>query len=235
MNNTLSKEEKYDFDLKILLLGDQAVGKTSLIVNYIDKTFNSNMIGTAGIDFKKKVIILNSKRIKVNIFDTAGQERFRNIAKNLYRNTNGIMLVYDVTDVKSKESVIEWTEIIKKNVENEIELLLIGNKVDLIGERKISTDEGDIISKDFNFPFIETSAKTGKNVSEAFLNIINKIVDKMLIKNSKVLESEVNNLNTIKEYIDQIPLNKTYNGNLKLSIDDTKKGKRPNSVGCCCK
>ncbi len=236
MNNSLSKEDLFDYELKILLLGDQAVGKTSLIVNYIDKTFYSNMIGTAGIDFKKKVIIINDKKIKVNIFDTAGQERFRNIAKNLYRNTNGIMLVYDVTDVKSKESVITWTETIKKNVENEIEVLLVGNKIDLTEERRISPQEGESISKDFNYPFIETSAKTGKNVNEAFLKVINNIVNKMMIKQPKTLETEGNIILTNRDIADRIPLNKQSDDNIKLSNTNlSKKDKKVNSVSCCCK
>src|SRR5690348_15727055 len=114
--NTSTKEDTYDQEIKLLLLGDHAVGKSSLILSYIDKVFYPNIIGTAGIDFKKKFITINNKKIKVTIFDTAGQERFRNIAKNLYRNTSGILLVYDVTDSKSKESVVEWMEIIKKNI-----------------------------------------------------------------------------------------------------------------------
>lgn len=236
MNSNLTKDDPFDYELKILLLGDQAVGKTSLIVNYIDKTFYSNMIGTAGIDFKKKVIIINDKKIKVNIFDTAGQERFRNIAKNLYRNTNGIMLVYDVTDVKSKDSVLMWTETIKKNVENDIEVLLIGNKIDLIDERKISYEEGECISKDFNYPFIETSAKTGKNVNEAFLRVINNIVNKMMIKHPKTLETEANIILTNREIADRIPLNKQSDENIKLSnADVNRRNKKLNSVSCCCK
>ena len=145
------------------------------------------------------------------------------------------MLVYDVTDLRSKESVVEWTEIIKKNVDHDIELLLIGNKIDLVEERMIPPQEGENLSKEFNFPFIETSAKTGKNVNQAFFNIINKIVNKMIIKQMKTLETEPNNINTNRDTVDPIPLNKPNESNPKISIKEDKKHKKPNTTSCCCK
>jgi small GTP-binding protein len=230
----VSKEEVYDQEIKLLLLGDQAVGKTSLIVNYIDKAFYQNMIGTAGIDFKKKNIVVNEKKVKVTVFDTAGQERFRNIAKSLYKNADGIIVVYDVTDNKTKESVVDWLKLIKKNTENDVDILIIGNKLDLIEDRKVSSEEGEQIAKQLNYPFLETSAKTGKNVNESFMTIINKILNKTLFRNPKTLETEGN---TFRERVVGDQTTKD-NGNIKSRCmnENTKialKTNKKKTTNCC--
>ena len=189
------------------------------------------MIGTAGIDFKKKIIVINDKTVKITVFDTAGQERFRNISRNLYKNADGIILVYDVTDTKSKESVFDWLNLIKKNLENlDIDIILIGNKIDLADERKVTKDDGEIISKQLNYQIIETSAKTGKNVNEAFMIIIKKIFNKNSLKLlPKTLETEVpTNRDKALSEIAGEPIKKIINDN---NVFQNKK----KSKNCCCK
>ena len=167
-----SPQEK---QFKLLLIGEQAVGKSSLMNRYVDNVFEVNIMGTAGLDLKKKVVEINKEKVKVYIFDTAGQERFRTIAKNQYKKADAIIIIYDVTDRKSFECVNDWINSIKSDVDPVMERLLIGNKIDLVNERTVSQEEGNKIAEKYSMPFIETSAKESLNVEEAFIKVINNL------------------------------------------------------------
>jgi small GTP-binding protein len=167
-----SPQEK---QFKLLLIGEQAVGKSSLMNRYVDNVFEVNIMGTAGLDLKKKVVEINKEKVKVYIFDTAGQERFRTIAKNQYKKADAIIIIYDVTDRKSFECVNDWINSIKSDVDPVMERLLIGNKIDLVNERTVSQKEGNKIAEKYAMPFIETSAKESLNVEEAFIKVINNL------------------------------------------------------------
>ena len=108
-----SQEKQY----KLLVIGEQAVGKSSLMNRYVDNVFEMNIMGTAGLDLKKKIVEIKGEKIKIFIFDTAGQERFRSIAKNQYKKADGIIVIYDVTDRKSFENVNRWLDSIKAEIE----------------------------------------------------------------------------------------------------------------------
>ena len=170
--NIDSHQEK---QFKLLLIGEQAVGKSSLMNRYVDNVFEINIMGTAGLDLKKKIVEINKEKIKIYIFDTAGQERFRTIAKNQYKKADAIIIIYDVTDRKSFESVNDWIVSIKSDVDPVTERLLIGNKIDLVNERTVAQEEGVKIAEKYGMPFIETSAKESLNVKEAFLKVINTL------------------------------------------------------------
>lgn len=180
MDNSNPHEKQY----KLLLTGDQAVGKSSLLSRYVDDVFEINIMGTAGLDLKRKTIEIKGESIKIYILDTAGQDRFRSIAKNQYNKTDGILIVYDITDKKSFEGVNMWINSINKVREIGTECLLIGNKIDLEQSRVVSTKEGEELAKKYGIPFIETSAKSSLNVKEAFVQIINTLYQKDLEKNS---------------------------------------------------
>ena len=173
--NIDSHQEK---QFKLLLIGEQAVGKSSLMNRYVDNVFEINIMGTAGLDLKKKIVEINNEKIKIYIFDTAGQERFRTIAKNQYKKADAIIIIYDVTDRKSFESVNDWIVSIKSDVDPVTERLLIGNKIDLVSERTVAQEEGVKIAEKYGMPFIETSAKESLNVKEAFLKVINTLYNK---------------------------------------------------------
>ena len=145
---------------------------------YVDNVFEINIMGTAGLDLKKKIVEINNEKIKIYIFDTAGQERFRTIAKNQYKKADAIIIIYDVTDRKSFESVNDWIVSIKSDVDPVTERLLIGNKIDLVSERTVAQEEGVKIAEKYGMPFIETSAKESLNVKEAFLKVINTLYNK---------------------------------------------------------
>ena len=178
--NIDSHQEK---QFKLLLIGEQAVGKSSLMNRYVDNVFEINIMGTAGLDLKKKIVEINNEKIKIYIFDTAGQERFRTIAKNQYKKADAIIIIYDVTDRKSFESVNDWIVSIKSDVDPVTERLLIGNKIDLVSERTVAQEEGVKIAEKYGMPFIETSAKESLNVKEAFLKVINTLYYKEIGNN----------------------------------------------------
>jgi small GTP-binding protein len=150
------------------------------------------MIGTAGVDFKKKIIELEGKKIKVVIYDTAGHERFQKITKNFYNGAKGIILVYNVNEKKSFDNLQKWVETIQINADNDCEVLLVGNKIDL--DRNVSTEEGEKVSADYKTQFIETSAKTGENIDNAFNILLKSIMAKDLKRSStegKILENKI--------------------------------------------
>ena len=192
-----SQEKQY----KLLLIGEQAVGKSSLMNRYVDNVFEMNIMGTAGLDLKKKIVEIKGEKIKIFIFDTAGQERFRSIAKNQYKKADGIIVIYDVTDRKSFENVNRWLDSIKAEIEGGTESLLIGNKIDLVSERVVSQKEGEDIAKRKNIPFIETSAKESLNVKDAFLKVINSLYQRDLNKKNKGNEGKKNKSNNSVRFL----------------------------------
>ena len=166
-------------ELKLLTLGDSSVGKSSFIVKYIDDKFSYSYIATLGLDFKQKKIQLKSgENVRLRIFDTAGQERFKSISINFIKKANGILLLYDITNKYSFQSVNKWMESIKEAAGEKISVILIGNKCDLEKEREVSKEEGKEKAKQFNIPFYETSCKEGININEVFETLAEDILSK---------------------------------------------------------
>ena len=172
------KTSPTDTDLvyKILLLGDSEVGKSCFLMRYADNVFVDNYITTIGLDYKLKYIQLDSGQvIKVQLWDTAGQDRYRTIAKNYYKGSHGILLLYDVTKSSSFENIREWIKDIREEVYEKAIIFLIGNKIDKKDQIKIKTEEGEKLAEEFNIPFFEASAKSGENVDEIFKALYKKI------------------------------------------------------------
>ena len=178
---------------KILLLGDSAVGKSCLLLRYCENSFQESHLTTIGLDFRLKTVNLEDKRkIKVQIWDTAGEDRFRAITRNYYRGANGIILMYDVTDQKSFEHIRDWVEKIKEDAVEEIIIYLVGNKIDLNNKRIITNEEGKKLAAEYNIKYYETSAKNSIGVEEVFLSLIKEMDDLFLEKNNKEVENPVN-------------------------------------------
>lgn len=170
--------EKTDYTLKILTIGESAVGKTCILLRFTDNKFMKNHLTTIGIDYKSKTIKVKNMSVKLKIWDTAGQERFRNITQQYYKGADGILLVYDITDRNSFEKVREWMKQIQSNTSKEkVGLILVGNKCDL-EERQVSTEEGQALAKEFGILFSETSAYKDVNVNECFENLVSEIISK---------------------------------------------------------
>ena len=178
---------------KILLLGDSAVGKSCLLLRYCENSFQESHLTTIGLDFRLKTVNFEDKRkIKVQIWDTAGEDRFRAITRNYYRGANGIILMYDVTDQKSFEHIRDWVEKIKEDAVEEIIIYLVGNKIDLNNKRIITNEEGKKLAAEYNIKYYETSVKNSIGVEEVFLSLIKEMDDLFLEKNNKEVENPVN-------------------------------------------
>ena len=161
-------DENYDFIFKVLLLGNSDVGKSSLLLRYVDSVWNDAFVPTIGVDFKVKTLTINEKKLKMQIWDTAGQERFRTVVSTYFRGAHGILLLYDVTNRDSFKNLESWLIEIEKNAKEKVLKILIGNKCDLTDDREIQSDEGKAFALRNGMEFMETSAKMNTNVTEAF-------------------------------------------------------------------
>ena len=169
---------QYDKTCSILLLGDSCVGKTCLIARYANGVFRDDYIATVGVDFVSKPEIINDKNINVKLWDTAGQERFKALTPSYLRGAEGIVLVYDVTNSESFESLKFWIDSLKSNLgENSLPIVINGNKIDL-DDRDISAEDAKKFAQENNFKYFETSAKSGIGVDELFREIVNQILEK---------------------------------------------------------
>ena len=161
-------DENYDFIFKVLLLGNSDVGKSSLLLRYVDSVWSDTFVPTIGVDFKVKTIEIGGKKVKLQIWDTAGQERFRTVVSTYFRGAHGIFLIYDITNRDSFKNLENWLIEIEKNASENVLKILIGNKNDLEVERDIASDEEKAYTNKNRMQFIETSAKMNTNVNEAF-------------------------------------------------------------------
>ena len=161
---------------KVLLLGDSTVGKTCFLMKYTDKTFQDIHMATIGLDYRLRSMKLKSgKSIKLQIWDTAGQDRFRAITKNYYKGSHGIILIYDITNTQSFENVKTWVNQIREEASSNVIIYIAGNKVDMEDERKVDRDDGEKLAEELGFPFVETSAKNGININETFEDLVERI------------------------------------------------------------
>jgi len=167
-------------EIKIITLGDSKVGKSSLIVQYLENKFSINYLSTIGFDFKRKQLTLkDGTDVKLKIFDTAGQERYRSVADSYIKKANGILLVYDITEKQSFKNIENWLESIREEMGDKLlPIILVGNKSDLKDERKIPTEEGKKKAEEYGFHFYETSCKTGENVNKCFTELAELIYEK---------------------------------------------------------
>lgn len=164
MTNTPSFEQLF----KILLLGDSGVGKSSIIQRFTRNEFNAQMVSSVGVDFKSKDLIINNKRVKLQVWDTAGHERFRTITTSYYRGAHAIVTVFDLSDRETYEHVEKWLEEINKFAKENVLKFLVGNKSDLTNKRQVSSEEIRALVSRLAVPYFEVSAKTADNLFEFF-------------------------------------------------------------------
>ena len=189
---------KKDLVFKILLLGDATVGKTCFLMRYSDDVFMETYLNTIGSDYKLKIVKLdNGKTIKVQLWDTAGQDKYRSIAKNYFKGSHGILLLYDITSQTSFDNIRGWITDIKEEADENVIIFLLGNKIDLTEERKITKEKGEQLAKEFNVPFFEVSAKSGKNANEVFKTLYGKINESYdefdRQRSTKIIKKQKNN------------------------------------------
>ena len=155
--------------LRVLLLGDSGVGKTSLMLRYSEDKFAPSLLSTAGVDYKVRNLRLEGRRVRLQIWDTAGQEKFHVITRSYYKNAHGICLVYSVSDRQSFDNVRYWMANIKEHAKRNVRRVILANKSDLShNQREVTTEMGEALAAESGDVFLETSALSGSNVAEAF-------------------------------------------------------------------
>ena len=174
-----SANKKFDLTIKLMMIGDQAVGKTALLVRYAEGDFSDVLLPTIGIDFKIKTIELKGKVVKLQIWDTAGQERFRTITSSYYRGAHGIIVVYDVTEMETFNNVKQWLHEIDRYASEGVNKLLVGNKADLTTKKQVDYSSAKEFADSLSIPFLETSAKSATNVEQAFMTMASEIKKRM--------------------------------------------------------
>ena len=195
-----------EIKLKLLIIGDSNVGKTSMLLNYTDNYFPESHLATIGVEYKVKELVTEDYNITLQIWDTAGQERFRSITKRFFRNTNGIIFVYDITSRKSFHNVKDWIKDSELH-DSGFEKILVGNKIDLKDKREVKYEELKDLGAKKRIDVMEVSAKERTNIDEAF----KKIVDLILSNKNKM------------EILGQFGISSTNDINLNNRKDNSQK------------
>eukprot|EP01137_Pigoraptor_chileana_P015081 Opistho-2@70564 len=170
-----NKDDEYDYLFKVVLIGDSGVGKSNLLSRFTRNEFNLESKSTIGVEFATRSINVDGKTIKAQIWDTAGQERYRAITSAYYRGAVGALLVYDIAKHLTYENVERWLKELRDHADNNIVIMLVGNKSDLRHLRAVPTEEAKAFAEKNNLSFIETSALDATNVELAFQNILTEI------------------------------------------------------------
>ena len=179
----MSNLDEYDFLFKLIIVGDSNVGKTNIMSKYIHNQFNQHSKSTIGVEFGTKIVNIDNKKIKAQIWDTAGQERYKSITSAYYKGAKGALIVYDITNKFSFDSVDKWVQDLNSYGDKNITLLLVGNKSDLEEKRQITKENGEEKAKSFNLGFIETSACSGDNIDQAFVIMLKEVLKKYIDEN----------------------------------------------------
>ena len=180
---------KYDEKCRLLIIGDSFVGKTSFLSYYSNGNFNLHYLATAGLELITKDEIIDNKTIRIDLWDTAGNEKFHSLTTGFFKNAEGIMVMFDVTTLTSFENVRNWTESIKTHLSleaNNIPVIIIGNKIDL-KEREIKTEDANKYCRELGFKYFETSAKTGENVDLTVKYLVKEVIKKKQFKINDII------------------------------------------------
>ncbi|KAL0920532.1 hypothetical protein M5K25_009673 [Dendrobium thyrsiflorum] len=184
----------HDYSFKILIIGDSGVGKSSLLVSFISNHVD-DLAPTIGVDFKIKHLTVGGKKLKLTIWDTAGQEKFRTLTSSYFRNAQGIILVYDVTQRETFTNLFEvWAKEVELYSTNQDCIkMLVANKVDKESERVVTKEEGIAFAKEYGCVFLECSAKTRENVEKCFNELAYKILEvpSLLEEGSTVVKNTI--------------------------------------------
>lgn len=163
--------KQYDVLFRLLLLGDSGVGKTCMLRRFTEGEFDPSHISTIGVDFKMKTIEIDGLRVRVQIWDTAGQERYQTITKQYYRRAQGIIFVYDITNLPSFQHIAKWAGDVDEHAPDDVQTILVGNKADEEFSRQVTKDQGRKLAETYGMEFFETSASTSSNISESFIRL----------------------------------------------------------------
>ena len=204
----------YNYHYKHIIIGDSLSGKSSYMNKLLYDTFSNDKTTTIGVDFGVLYVSINNKTLKNHIWDTAGQETFKSIIRSYYRNSDGCILTFDVTNRKSFENINKWIDELQlySNYEK-LSVIIIGNKIDLENQRAVSMEEAEELSLKYDIPYIEVSVKNDINIKRAFYKLINLISKK-------------------KKIVELIEDNYMNNKITTLSLIQNTKIKKYNCIGC---
>ena len=217
-------EEKC-YVVKIIIIGNQSVGKTNIVTRYVKGEFSEDYMITIGMDFLTCNLKSDDKIFKLRLWDTAGSEKFRSITKGYYSNTCCALIVYDITNQNSFDSVKHWIEDVKNYADKDTHLVLVGNKIDLKDQRKISKEDGQNLATQNGMDFYESSALTGENINNIFEGICKYVNQK--IDEGKIDLNDPSNGISVSEIEEGVKIHKTMsfaeNANIILQVPKKKK------------
>jgi len=177
--------KEYDYLMKFVMVGDPGVGKSSILLRFADDMFNENYYSTIGVDFRFKTLLIDDTYIKLQIWDTAGQEKFRCLTNAYYKGSNAIFLVFDLTNKSSFDNLSEWLDQIHQYVDTNPLIMILGAKSDLTSMQAISNEEIEEFARAKNCPFYLVSAKNNANILESFVDSVRMAINKMPTAKSK--------------------------------------------------
>ncbi|KAJ8916899.1 hypothetical protein NQ315_013368 [Exocentrus adspersus] len=195
------------YNFKVVLLGEGCVGKTSLVLRYVEDKFNENHISTVQASFLNKKINFDGDHVNLAIWDTAGQEKFHALGPIYYRSSNGAVLVYDITDEDSFNKVKNWVKELRKMLGTDIHLAIVGNKIDLARDRHVTLEEAQVYSEKVGAMHFETSAKLNEGVDELFLALTEKMVHDYKLKTNNGNSHRQNLQNAVNVVDDETSVN----------------------------
>jgi Ras-related protein Rab-11A len=178
-------EDEYDIIFKVVIIGDSSVGKTGILSRYLTGEFSDQVKATVGVEFGTKKLTVKDHKTKIQIWDTAGQEKYRSITNAYYKGAKGSLIVYDISKRSTFDNVDRWVKEVKIMGESDMFLILIGNKSDLKDQREVSVDDGLQKAANLGIAFMETSAKTSINVDNSFYYIAENVVNKIISKHAE--------------------------------------------------
>lgn len=180
------EEETRQNVYSLLLLGDTMVGKTCFLLRFCNNVFQETHLTTMGLEFKEKKVEIESDLITVKLWDTVGQERFKSLTRNFYKNVFGIALMYDVTNKNTFNSIASWLVQIKDKASPNVQVILIGNKIDEIDNREVLTEEGQKLGEKYQLAFYEASAKDNVNVVQSIMALVEKVYQNKMSNTSNL-------------------------------------------------
>ena len=203
MSFSYQENKDCDYLFRYIIVGDINVGKSCIMLQFSSNQFREEHELTIGVEFAIKFLEIKNKNIKIQVWDTAGEEAFQSITKSYYRNAIGALLVYDITKKSSFEHLQKWLDSVKENSSKNIKIILIGNKIDLEDKREVTFQEGEEFAKNNGLFFFETSAKNFKNINEAFNKLTEEIYENIEIFEEEEKSKNSLNLQDVKSIINE--------------------------------
>jgi len=216
----------FDYLFRFIIVGDTNVGKTCLLSQFTERVFKTEHEATIGVEFGSRILKVKEKRVKIQIWDTAGQETFKSVTRSYYKGAIAGFVVYDVTDQYSFQNAARWLEEIQAHSNEEMIIALVGNKADQEEKRKISREQGEAFAKENNLLFFETSARKGTQVDDAFYQVSSDILTKLENGDLRLKDETRIRGNTMNMRGGNAPSNSAVN------LNDKNK-KQASGGGCC--